>query len=69
MAGWYNNTRRYRSDNTALYWADRVKSDLLDLIDNSITLNVPSGHYRPINFYVDSNTGRLVVEFEDEPAE
>lgn len=50
-------------------WMDTFKIEIMDLVENGVANNVPVGHYKPVNFYVDSTTGRLVVEFDDIPIE
>lgn len=34
---------------------------------NAIRSMPPSGHYKVINIYVDSATGKLVVQYDDQP--
>ena len=50
-------------------WIDNAKTEILNIIDNVIVNNVPEGHYKPVNFYVDSDTGRLAVDYDDTPTE
>ena len=55
-----------------MVWANKQNGELRPdtIVEDDMTIisNPPSGHFRITNLYVDSSTGKTVVEYDNTPA-
>ena len=54
-------------DTDALEWV-RMTQPEVSSSSTGIPSNPPEGHYKVTNMYINSQNGKLVVEFDDTPA-